>query len=196
MFPKENQACTHTGRYMVHVQHYAKIQRTMRTLKVERSIRWRKKRQRVSYLETPSLIPPHPSTCTQVSDLTLLGYWPFPKVPSIVASPGGPSFFAPSFNKLLLPLFPLPSTDRKAAALSFSDVHHSALNVIHKLKLWKMHKTTKKAKHSQNRFEGIRKTAIINNVGTRGVSLRNHSTLSKFPDVQGGQAITFNSWRI
>lgn len=104
------------------------------THKVKRSTHWRKKRQRVSYLETPSLIPPHPSTCTQVSDLTLLGYWPFPKVPSIVASPGGPSFFAPSFNKLLLPLFPLPSTDRKAAALGFSDVHHSALNVIHKLK--------------------------------------------------------------
>lgn len=124
------------------------------------------------------------------------GILALPQSPKIVACPGGPSFFGPSFNKLLLPLFPLPSTDRKAAALGFSDVHHSALNVIHKLKQWKLHKTTKKAKHSQNRFERIRKTAIINNVGTRGVSLRNHGTLSKFPDVQGGQAIMFNSWRI
>jgi len=50
-----------------------------------------------------------------------------------------------------------------------------------------------KAKHPQNRCEGIRKTAVINNVGSRGVSLRNHYTPSKFPDIQGGQAIMFNS---
>lgn len=30
MFPKENQACMHTGGYMVHVQHYAKIQQIIK----------------------------------------------------------------------------------------------------------------------------------------------------------------------
>lgn len=94
------------------------------------------------------------------------------------------------------PFFSLPSPDRKAVALLFRcisftcdcDPYTEVLRSKGKKK-----KRCGKAENSQGIFGRIRKTATINNAGFRGVSFRNHYTLSKFPDVQGGQAIMFNS---
>lgn len=106
----------HKGRYVVRVQHYAKIQGIMTALKIRMVNRLEGEKQRGSYyLKTPTLILPHPSTCTPASSLTLLEYWLFQEVLSIVASPGGPSFFAPSSGQLLLPLSShfLPLTEKQ-----------------------------------------------------------------------------------
>lgn len=73
------------------------------------------------------------------------------------------------------------------ASFTIIHIHHARTEVRNAEKC-------KKAKHPQNSFERIRKTVITNNIRSRGVSLANHYSLSKSPDVWRGQALMFSSW--